>query len=91
MPETTSEQAEPYNYTYRAAPYATPEGQASAPQSLRDSQAAEAVPDAGRVPDGPVPGAFAPAPDVPGASTTRVPRVPSDAPAPAANKEGDNE
>lgn len=56
MPETTSEQAEPYNYTYRAAPYATPEGQASAPQS-RDSQAAEAVPDAGRVPDGPVPGA----------------------------------
>lgn len=57
MPETTSEQAEPYNYTYRAAPYDTAAGRASAPQRPRDSGAPEVGPEAARVPDGPVAGA----------------------------------
>lgn len=57
MPETTSERAEPYNYTYRTAWYATPEGPASARQRRGHSEGAEAAPEAPRVPEGPVAGA----------------------------------
>lgn len=57
MSETTSEQAAPYNYTYRTAPYATPEGRASARQARGQSGAAEAAAEAARVPDGPAAGA----------------------------------
>lgn len=57
MPETTSEQSEPYNYTYRTAPYATPEDLASARQARGHSGGAEAAAEATRVPEGPVAGA----------------------------------